>query len=846
VVEFIKERGDNPTLHKTGQRPNPRRGAAKPHLLEPREITSSPVGGSQRRCLSDEASTAKARKPVGRPRGKTVTISHDALQDLPVPVYTTDSKGMIDFYNDAAADFWGAVPTIGESRWFGPCDLFTPAGRPGAHEETSIASLLTKGYAVQGEEAVAERPDGRRVAFKSYPAPLKSASGKVIGAFNMLVDQTERRNAIVGTNQLASIVEGSDDAIMSKTLDGIITSWNGGAERLFGYTSAEMIGQSITRIIPENLRDEEQRIIGALRDGGRIDHFDTVRLAKDGHRIAVSLTVSPVRDAEGHVVGASKIARSAIHRKRAEAALQNATEAALQARVEAESANREKTDFLAVMSHEIRTPMTGIAGFIELLADSGDLTTDQLRYIGLVRTANTALLTIVNDILDFSKVEAGRLDLDPRPLSISNLIYETMAITHPAATKKMIVQRYRVDPSVPDWVIGDEARLRQVMLNLLNNAIKFTEAGFITVETRSQRSADGHERILFSVADTGIGIPSEQHYRLFKTFSQADSSINRSHGGTGLGLAICKRLVNLMNGDIGVISDSGQGATIWFTALLPPTGEPTGAATPEPVLDEAPRAKGRILLVDDIDTNLEIVGHYLKDYGYVVEPCDDAAKAIDLLQTTPFDLVLMDIQMPVIDGVTATKMIRAFNSPVGEIPIIALTGNVLPQQIRSFLEAGMNGHISKPIERARLYDIVRQWLAPREDAAVAGHVRALDFNRGKFDEFVGHFGSAWVEQNARKFLITLDDSFNATPELARREAHQLLNFAGLLGFDKLVQLCRAVEHAPEDDPIQVALRVNKARAARTAASHMLRDVVLPKLQANYTAGALTGQRPAAA
>ena len=836
------------SVRKTRARAKPGAAGLKALTSNPArdEIAHSPSRRSQRRTSTDDTASEGVRAPARRRGGRAVTISHDALQDLPLPIYTTDAHGMIDFYNDAAAEFWGVSPALGEHQWFPSCDVFTPDGRPTAHGNSAIATLLTKGYAVQGEEALAERPDGRRVAFKSYPAPLKNPNGTVVGALNMLVDQTERRNAIVATNRLAAIVEGSDDAIMSKTLDGIVTSWNAGAERLFGYTSAEMIGQSITRLIPEELREEEQRIIGALKAGGRIDHFDTVRLAKDGRPIAVSLTVSPIRDAEGHVVGASKIARSAIHRKRAEAALKNATEAAMQARVEAESANQEKTDFLAVMSHEIRTPMTGIAGFIELLADSGDLTPAQLRYLGLVKTANAALLTIVNDILDFSKVEAGRLELDPRPLSISNLIYEAMAITHPAATKKMIVQRYRVDPSVPDWVVGDEARLRQVLLNLLNNAIKFTEAGFVTVETRAQRSADGRERILFSVADTGIGIPSQQHYRLFKSFSQADNSISRSHGGTGLGLAICKRLVDLMNGDIGVISETGQGATIWFTAQLPATSEPTAAKAPEPAFTAAPREKGRILLVDDIDTNLEIVGHYLEDYGYVVEPRDSAAKAIELLRTTPFDLVLMDIQMPVIDGVTATRMIRALDSPINQIPIIALTGNVLPQQISSFLGAGMNGHISKPIERARLYDMVETWLLARKSAPPPTCSTALDFHRAKFDEFVGHFGSAWVEQNGGKFLVMLDESFHATPDLARREAHQLINFAGLLGFDGFVELCRAVEHAPEDGPDQRISRLDEIRIAQTAISRMLREVLLPELRGGHVVGAPGERRTAAA
>ena len=297
--------------------------------------------------------------------------------------------------------------------------------------------------------------------------------------------------------RLAAIVEGSDDAIIGRTLEGTITSWNAGAVRMFGF-AASIVGQPITCLIPDEMRAEEQAVIAALARGERVGPFHTMRIAEDGRRVPVSVAVSPIRDAEGIVVGLSEIARDAADRNQVEAASRGAIEEAQRARAEAERANREKTDFLAVMSHEIRTPMTGIAGFVELLSRSGGLTPEQRRYIGFVETANAALLTIVNEILDFSKVEAGRLDLRPRPLCIASLIYEATAITHPAAAEKNIMLRYNVDMNVPDWVSGDEARLRQVLLNLLGNAVKSTEAGSISVNVQSQRSVDGRERVLFS------------------------------------------------------------------------------------------------------------------------------------------------------------------------------------------------------------------------------------------------------------------------------------------------------------------------------------------------------------
>jgi PAS domain S-box-containing protein len=649
-----------------------------------------------------------------------------------------------------------------------------------------------------------------------------------------------RGSRLQDVRRLAAIIEGSDDAIMSESLQGTITSWNAGATRLFGYAAGEIIGQPSARIIPAELQAEEQAIIAALKAGQRSGHFDTERVAKDGRRVPVSLTVSPLYDADGIVAGASKTARDATDRKRAEKTLRSSVDFALRARTEAETANREKTDLLAAVSHEIRTPMTGMAGFIELLSRTAELTSEQRRYIGLVRTANAALLTIVNEILDFSKAEAGRVDLRLRPLSVASLIYEAAAIMHPAAAEKNILLRYDVDRNVPDWVLGDEARLRQVLLNVLNHAIKFTKGGTVSVNMQSQRSADGRERVLFSIADTGIGISTQQQDRLF---SRTDGSLHRLHSGAGLGLAMCKRLVDLMEGEIGVISEAGQGATVWFTAVLPTAAAPASNAVAEASIEEPRRQKGRILLVDDIDADLEIVGHYLRDDGYGVEPCDSAAKAIALLETAPFDLVLMDIQMPVIDGLAATKLIRAMGSPIGDIPIIALTRNVLPQQIRSFLDAGMNDHVSKPIERAHLFNTVGIWLASPRVSVTPVEASKPDFNRIKFNEFVANFGSAWVEENAAKFSSMLDACFNSTPDLARREAHQILNFAGLLGFERLVELCREVENAPEDEPANQIQKLDQIRRAKATALQTLRVIIIPEAHDQFVAGAYSSRRP---
>ena len=244
--------------------------------------------------------------------------SKQVLEALPVPVYMTNGDGGLTYYNQAAADFWGHRPELNSSRWCGSWRLFWPDGRPMRHDECPMAIALTEGREMRGVEAVAERPDGSRVPFMPYPTLLRDDDGRIVGAINMLVDIAERKNGHVESAQLAAIVEGSDDGIVSKTLDGIITSWNAGASRILGYSADEMVGQPILRIIPPELLDEERSILARLRKGERIDHFDTVRLTKDGRRVNVSLTVSPLRDARGTIVGASKIARDITDRKQSE------------------------------------------------------------------------------------------------------------------------------------------------------------------------------------------------------------------------------------------------------------------------------------------------------------------------------------------------------------------------------------------------------------------------------------------------------------------------------------------------------------------------------------------------
>ncbi len=646
---------------------------------------------------------------------------------------------------------------------------------------------------------------------------------------------TKRKLAGSEGQRLAAIVAASDDAIIGQTADGVVTSWNDGANRIFGYTAEEMIGDQIARIVPFDLIEEERVRAAKLAGGESIERFDTVRLARDGSRIPVFLTVCPLQDSAGKVVGATSVARDLSERNR----LRRSEDDLQQARLDTENANRTKMEFLAVMSHEIRTPLNSISGFIDLLRHSSGLTSQQRRYADLVHTANALLLTIVNDLLDFSKIEAGRLELEPCPFSLSSSIEDMVAIVLPTATTKNLLLRCTIARDAPDWITGDQARLRQILLNLISNAIKFTDRGSVTVEVRPQIAMDGRERIFFSIADTGIGIAPEHQHRLFEKFSQADSSMSRKYGGAGLGLAICKRMVELMEGEIGIVSGGpGLGSTAWFTAVLPRVPKQMPEPEIESMLGDPDGRAFRILVVDDMDTNLEIAEAYLQDCGYQVDCVSNGFEAIRLLGNIPYDLVLMDIQMPEMDGVTATKRIRALPAPIRDIPIIAMTGNVLPQQVRAFLEAGMNDHVGKPIERIKLFNNIRRWLPAAGGNKVRSTLNSPNFDRVQFDEFLVVVGREKAERIANKFLVHLDGAFKSTWEHSMREAHALINTAGVLGLGSFVEACRrAKDFALATDSERGRAEIEALQLAVSTARQTFLIQLLPRLNGERTRSA---------
>ncbi|WP_434624099.1 ATP-binding protein [Azospirillum sp. B2RO_4] len=379
---------------------------------------------------------------------------------------------------------------------------------------------------------------------------------------------------------------------------------------------------------------------------------------------------------------------------------------------EARAGSRAKEEFLATMSHEIRTPMNGVIGFAEMLLET-PLTAEQRRYASQVRDAGRSLLTVINDVLDLSKLEAGRLDLVSVPFRLDDLADRCVAIVRLAAEQKGLDLQTSISATARGFVMGDPDRLRQILLNLLSNAVKFTDRGSVRLTVKavddsgSSGKGGGGRVCTFTVTDTGIGIAPERQRDLFQRFTQ----LERGRGGTGLGLAICRRLVELMGGEIGMESQPGSGSTFWFSLPLLPAGSAAIQRDGAPMAGSEPGSPGaRILLAEDLAMNRDLAVTMLTKAGHHVDAVDDGAAAVAAVQEQTYDLVLMDVQMPVMDGLEATRRIRALPGPVGRIPILALSAGVLQVEVERCLQAGMNAHLAKPLEKTKLLAAIGRWV----------------------------------------------------------------------------------------------------------------------------------------
>ena len=487
-------------------------------------------------------------------------------------------------------------------------------------------------------------------------------------------------------------------------------------------------------------------------------------------------------------------------------------------RAEAEAATKAKGEFLATMSHEVRTPLNSILGYTELLLLDDELPAGQRRPVELIREAGSALLVVVNDILDYSAVEAGKVTLAEERFHLGSMVDNAVSIVRGQADDKGLELTSAIAPELDQWFIGDQNRLRQILLNLLNNAIKFTHHGSVQLDVCGGSEMGDLKVVHFSVRDSGIGIPAAKLSKLFDRFVQADSSVTRAYGGSGLGLSICKRLVTLMGGRIGIESTVGEGSCFWFEVPLLPATSATAPSSAEHVVQRT--NGGRILLAEDVPANRELACAMLHRLGFVVDAVCNGREAVEAVRREKYDLILMDVQMPVMDGITATRAIRELAGEASATPILALTANVLPDQIHQFHVAGMDGHIAKPVQLAGLEATIARALARRViDEPAAPPPQTGTFDAATFARLNELLPPKGVDNFLGALSRQLEAFAAARGQSAKEIAHMLVAQSGYLGFNDLSAACAAFEHgeatraAVKAEAVLVAERITALRAS---------------------------------
>jgi PAS domain S-box-containing protein len=622
---------------------------------------------------------------------------------------------------------------------------------------------------------------------------------------------------------LGAIVDSSDDAIVGKDLNGIVTAWNRAAESMFGYAADEIIGRPITCIIPPERIAEEASILGRLRGGGKIAHFETERKRKDGGLFPVSISVSPIRDNHDRIIGVSKIARDLSDHDRREDKLRAAnTELErlarhlVKERDLAKQADRAKSQFLGGMSHELRTPLSGVLGCAELLQIEGGLNERQAARVETMLTAGKHLLEMVTGMLDLSAIEARREKLQLVECDVQAIAAACLDLVRPVAEAKDLALSIAVTPGTRRQVATDPTRLRQVLFNLIDNAVKFTSRG--AIELRLRALADV-AMMRIEVADTGPGILADQRQRLFQDFERLDPT--GIVAGAGLGLALSARLAALMGGLLGHDDNPGGGSVFWLELPSNTVAGSSPATAPASPASGAPDAKPisarglSVLIADDIAMNRDIAGSFLRASGHNVVCAEGGAEAVAAVASTDFDLVLMDVRMPEMDGLEATRRIRKLDGPRGRVPIVALTAHAFAEQVEACRSAGMEGHVPKPFTQAILFGAVAaastgraRSLSPvsmAADPGIAGiGAEFLVFDQNAFDSSARYLAPEAVAtylqtiaEHGEALLLGLHHAnglMHVGDELARA-AHTLASCAGMLGFERLTVLRRRFDRA---------------------------------------------------
>lgn len=548
------------------------------------------------------------------------------------------------------------------------------------------------------------RHDGVQRQVMVQARPELAPDGSIKAIFGAVTDITDLEQQIVQARKDEAryklLADNVADVITRVRPDGTSKYISPAIYHLLGWTLEEMSGDPLDYVYPPDRRKVSKAIHDALKTGeqNRLEHRAVHR---NGTVIWVECTFRATVNAQHGREDAIVVIRDISDRKAMEAEL-------LEAKERAESAAAAKSEFLANMSHELRTPLTSVLGFSNLLTASKALPETERGYVHRIATASKALLAVINDVLDYSKLEKGAIDLDPRPFNPVQLTDDVVEIIEAQCAAKGLALQVAIDPALPAALLGDEGRLRQVLLNLLGNAAKFTSQGAVALSVGGQRGDHDDWRLKVTVTDTGIGMTSDTIANVFERFAQADPSTTRLYGGTGLGLAISRCLVEAMGGQLSAVSQLGEGSTFSFEVRLP-----LSDSTAAPLVDEVGGLKGqaRILVVDDTHANRELFSTILTKLGVQATTVNNGAEALNALRFDTYDLVLMDVQMPVMDGLTATREIRRLEAATDRrIPIVALTANVQPEQIAHCRAAGMDDHLAKPLQMPLLIAVLSKWL----------------------------------------------------------------------------------------------------------------------------------------
>jgi PAS domain S-box-containing protein len=623
--------------------------------------------------------------------------------------------------------------------------------------------------------------------------------GEVVRAVLSIGDVTERRSRDSALRRLAAIVERTTDAVLATDTRGRITTWNRGAELLWGWSGAEILGKNLAQLCPPELLDEQRAIFARLQDNRLVTPYDSFALAKNHRRIPVSVTVMSTRNEAGQFEGVSAVVRDTSHHRELREALQRA-------KSDAEMASQLKSEFLANMSHEVRTPLNGVVGMADLLR-STPLTPEQSDYVATLLEATQALRVIVDDVLDFSKIEAGQLRIENVELDIIALARAAIDMFQRAAQQNHSLLRLATPDRAPERVLGDPNRIRQVLVNLLSNAIKFTRNGSIDVRLAARDDGASRLRLRIDVEDTGVGISPEAQAWIFQPFAQADGSITRRFGGTGLGLAISRKLVELMGGSIAFQSRAGMGSSFWFELTLEKAkGVGSRAGSAQSSLLPKSAHGWRILVAEDNLINQKVVVAMLGGLGARVDVANNGRDAVERWRNGAYDLILMDCQMPVMSGFEAAEAIRAAEQGP-RTPIIAMTAQAYARDRERCTLAGMDDHLAKPLTKSELKNTLARWLrlqsmAPLPPALQPAPPSCIDTAAlARLQADLGDAGRAMLGGLVETFC---DDFEAALPRISGAlaaedwgriafEAHRLRSSTSNLAAQELAQLSERLE-----------------------------------------------------